>query len=488
FASGRRGVSLTPRGGGSDMTGGSITDSVLIDLTRHMNRIHEVTGTRAVAEPGVKWLALEKELLARGVMMPTYPASRTLAAVGGMVANNSGGEKSLAYGQTKDYVRCVRAVLADGNEYEFGPLDRKALNAKLALQDFEGEIYRKMYWLLEEHYDAIRAAKPDVSKNSSGYLLWEVWDKQTFNLAKLFCASQGTLGIITRVTFDLVPIKPHRGMLVVFLKDLANAGRITADLLKLGPEGLESFDDKTLSFTLRFLPDFIRIMGASNLFSLAWSFLPEFGMFLTGGVPKLVLLCEFSGASEAEVTDKLARAHENMKRMHVKSRIARSEREMNKYWAIRRESFNVLRHHSTKKRTVPFVDDVIVKPEHMPEFLPRLQAILADYPMTLTVSGHAGNGNFHVIPLMDLSRPDAAAIIRECADRVYDLVLEFKGSITAEHGDGLIRGPYVEKMFGARMYGLFRRVKDIFDPDGIFNPGKKIDVDWGQAMRNLRKN
>lgn len=490
FASGRSGkVWLTARAAGTDMGGGSVGASIIVDTTKHLNRIYESHESFAVAEPGVKYEAFEKATLAHGSIMPSYPASRSLVAIGGMVANNAGGEKSLAYGQTKDYVRELKAVMADGNEYTFGPLSREQLNAKLKQQDFEGELYRKVYWLIEDNYDLIKDAKPKVSKNSAGYLLWEAWDRKTFNLAKLLTGSQGTLGIITRITFDLVPVKKHRGMLVVFLKDLGPVADVTNALLKHGPEELESFDDKTISFTMRFFGDFVRVLGAKNLFSLVWSFMPDAWTALTmGGLPKMVLLCEFASDDADEVKRKLVAAQTDMAKLNIRTRLAETEEKAKKYWTIRRQSFNVLRNRSTKKKTVPFIDDVIVKPEHMPEFLPKLEAILKPYKqLTLTVAGHAGNGNFHVIPLMDLTRPDARQVIEEVSEKVYDLVLKYDGSITAEHNDGLIRGPYLEKMYGSQVYGLFRKVKEMFDPKGIFNPGKKIDVDWEWAMQHIRK-
>ena len=488
FATARSGsVWLTPRASGTDMGGGAVGSSIIIDTKAHLNTTVRVEGTSATADVGVPWVDLERKLLERNVIMPSYPASRALVAVGGMVGNNSGGEKSLKYGQTVDYVRSVRAVMADGNEYEFGELTQDELNAKLVQQDFEGQLYRDIYWLIEDNRERIEKARPDVSKNSSGYLLWKVWRDGRFSLARLLTGSQGTLGILTRVTFDVIPVKPHKALLVVFLRDIAKVADVVNVLLAHGPEELESFDDRTISFTLRFLPDFVRIMGAGNLVSLLFRFLPDVWMAIRHGAPKLVLLCEFTGDSREEVAEVVSRADEDLKRYKIPTRRVTEEKDAEKYWTVRRESFNVLRHHSTKKRTVPFVDDFIVKPEFLPEFLPQLQAILEPHPMTLTIAGHAGNGNFHIIPLMDMKRPDARSIIEEVSTKVYDLVLRYGGSITAEHNDGLIRGPWVRKQFGDEVYELFRKVKGIFDPKGVFNPGKKIDVDWEWAMAHLRR-
>lgn len=495
YADGHRGVSLVPRGGGTDMGGGAVGTSVVLDLTRHMNTMVDVARSSdvpgqdgvAVAQTGMWYRDFESTTLARGMMMPSYPGSRQICAIGGMVANNAGGERSLSYGQTIEFVRAVRAVMADGREYEFGPLTEAQLGAKMVQKDFEGDLYRGVYELIEKNYDRIQASRPGVAKNASGYYLWRVWDRKVFNMAKLLCGSQGTLGIMTEVSLGLVRPYPNRRMVVAFLRDLKPVAGIVNALTPFKPESIESFDDKTLSFTLRFLPDFVKLMGASGLFSLMWQFLPEAGMVLRGGLPKLILLCEFSGDDDDHVTARARAAQEALKPFGVRTRILKTEREAKKYWTIRRESFNVLRSHTKGKRTTPFIDDFIVKPEYLPEFLPKLYAILEPYKLSLSIAGHVGSGNFHIIPFMDLRDERTRAIIPELSRKVYNLVLEYKGSITAEHNDGLIRGPYVKQMFGAEMYELFRQIKHLFDPKNIFNPGKKIDVDWDNALAHLRK-
>lgn len=489
YAASHPGISITPRSAGTDMTGGAVGESVLMDFTRHMNRLADVSrdaGGSATVQPGMYYRDFERATVARGLQYPVYPASRDLCALGGMVANNAAGERSLQHGQTVDFVRSVRAVLDDGNEYGFGPLDHDGLARKLAAAGREGEIYRGMERLLREHDAAIGAARPRVSKNSSGYYLWRIRDGNTFNMAKVLCGSQGTLGIITEATLGLVPVQAHRRMAVAFLDDLRAVADVVTDLLPLKPEALESFDDKTLSFTLRFLPDFVRVLGASNIVSLGLRFLPEAWMVLRGGLPKLVVIAEFAGDDQAEVVGRTQEAVRLLRARGLKARMTHDEEESHKYWTIRRQSFNVIRSHAKGKRTTPFIDDFIVPPERMPEFLPALYAILEPYRLVLTVAGHVGNGNFHIIPLMDLADPKTRRIIPELADNVYALVLAHGGSITAEHNDGLIRGPYVERQFGGEMYDVFRQVKRLWDPRGIFNPGKKIDVDWQWAMSHLR--
>ncbi|MEK7173508.1 MAG: FAD-linked oxidase C-terminal domain-containing protein, partial [Patescibacteria group bacterium] len=225
----------------------------------------------------------------------------------------------------------------------------------------------------------------------------------------------------------------------------------------------------------------------SNIVGLVWSFLPELWMVITGGVPKLVLLVEFTGESPQEALRKAQKAESDIRdTFTIKTKLARTNREAEKYWVMRRESFNLLRKRVRGLRTAPFIDDLVVNPKQLPEFLPRLDAILNEYKnLIYTVAGHMGDGNFHIIPLMNPHDPTLKKTIQEVADKVYKLVLAYGGSISGEHNDGLIRGPYVRAMFGAPVYKLFEEAKRIFDPDNIFNPGKKVGVTWEHALQFL---
>jgi FAD/FMN-containing dehydrogenase len=483
-------LSLTARAAGTDMGGGPLTESLLFDSTRYMNHISDLHDLSVVVEPGVYFRDLEKVLNENHLMFPSFPASKGLCALGGMLANNAGGEKSLSYGKTENYVEEMSVVLADGNEYSFRELNEQELNQKMAQQNFEGEVYRKTFDLISNNYGVIKDAKPDVSKNSAGYFLWNVYDreKKTFNLNKLFVGSQGTLGMITKAKLRLVKPKTHSELLVMFLRDLNPLADIVNALKPFHPETYESFDDHTMSLAIRFLPDMIKRMKG-NLIKLAFQFLPEAWMALTGGLPKLILIAEFTGDTEEEVvkTLKAAQAEIN-KRFPIKTHITKNLEETEKYWTIRRESFNLLRQHSSGLQTAPFIDDIIVHPKDLPQFLPELNKIFSKYPQLIyTIAGHAGDANFHIIPLMDLSKQSEREIIFKLSDEVYDLVLKYKGSISGEHNDGIIRTPYLEKMYGPKIVELFREVKRIFDPQNIFNPGKKVHVDIQYAMDHIRK-
>lgn len=481
-------ISLTARSAGTDMTGGPLSESIVVQYTKYMNHLEKVDASGyAITEPGVYYRDFEKETLRQGLIFPSYPASKELCALGGILANNSGGEKSLIYGKTEEYVESLNVVLADGNECELKRISEKELKAKMKLRGFEGQVYKKMHKLLEANYDAVKSAKPDVSKNSSGYNVWDVWDGEYFDLTKLFVGSQGTLGLITKAKIRLVKTKPYSAMLVIFTKDLAPVADIVRATLPFKPTSFESFDDHTLKLAMRFLPEFIKFLGSKNMLALGLQFFPEFWMVATSGFPKLILLAEFEGESQREVQEKVEALNAKLKPFHVRTRIAPTKEAAQKYWVIRRESFNLLRHKVRGKQTAPFIDDFIVKPDRLPEFLPKIYEILDRYHFLYTIAGHVGNGNFHIIPLMTLAEESERAKIPKASAEVYDLVVKFGGSLSAEHNDGLVRGPYLQKMYGKKIMEIFREVKRIFDPLGILNPGKKIEADIDYAFSHIKR-
>ena len=487
YASAKNDVSLTVRSGGTDMSGGALTESIVINVSKHINKLKHIRSGQATVQPGMFYRDFEVETLKHNLLLPSYPASRNLCTVGGMVANNSAGEKTLMYGKTAKFVKSLRVVLSDGNEYEIRPLSAKEAQAKMSETSFEGNLYRTLATIISENEDVIRQATPTVSKNSSGYDLWDVWDGETFDMTKLFVGSQGTLGIITEITFDLITPKKHSQMLVLSLKTLKDVPEIVARLLKFKPESMESYDRQTLKLALKYFPEMIKQMKSVQTLSLLTQLIPDIGLFIRGGIPHLMVLAEFTGDDEAEIKDRMKQAQAAVKDLVAASRVTTSAQDAEKYWVIRRESFNLLRNKMRGLQTAPFIDDFIVEPKFLPEFMPKLEAILSEYNIFFTIAGHVGEGNFHIIPLMDLSNPIQRAIIPELSKKVYDLVFAYGGSMSAEHNDGLIRSHYLPQMFGKNMYKLFEEVKHLFDPKNIFNPGKKVNSDWKYALAHIKK-
>ncbi len=487
-------LSITARAAGTCMSGGAIGESIIMDFTRYMNEIKKVehvtpsqmiplypgshpvtiTGTATVL-PGCYYRDFETTTLKENLLLPCYTASKSINAVGGMVGNNSAGEKTLNYGKTEDYIKSLKVVLSDGREYTVQALTKKELYAKIAQKDFEGDLYRDLYQLISTNLQTIKDAKPQVSKNSAGYYLWNVWNEETeiFDLPKLIVGSQGTLGIVTEITFHLVDVKPANKLVVVFMKDISKLGELVTKILPSHPESIESYDDATMKLAVKFFPDFLKNKGLLGMLKFMWSFWPEVFMMVKG-FPKLVLLVEFAGENEKVVKEQARKLVKEIKPFGFPVRITKSKNDADKYWDIRRESFALLRKHVKDKHTAPFIDDIIVPPQTLPEFLPKLNTLLDAYPITYTIAGHAGNGNFHIIPLMDFKDPKTAEIIMELSTKVYDLVLEYKGSTNGEHNDGIIRTPFLKQMYGEQVYELFTKTKQIFDPTNFLNPGKKV--------------
>ena len=486
-------LSLTARSAGTDMSGGAVNDGVIVDFLKHFTKIENVSADSAHVQPGVFYRDFEAQTLKHHALMPTFPASRDLASVGGMVNNNAGGEKSLEYGKTQNFVSELEVVLADGKTYTIKPLSRRELVAKMAQKNFEGQLYQKIFKLLEDNYDVIKAAKPQVSKNSAGYYLWDVWDrdKGTFDLTQLICGAQGTLGFVTDIHFKLVPARAHSGLLVLFLRSTKDLGELIPKVLEAKPATFESFDDQTLWLSIRFMPSFLKMLGPIKFIHLLFSLIPD-GLQLLRGIPKLILMVEFEGQTEDEVRGKIKALHRELKQYKARYEINgfeedATEGKSEKFWIMRRNSFQLLRSKVKDKHTAPFIDDFIVNPPYLTEFLPKLNRIIKKYKLFATVAGHMGDGNFHVIPLMKIEDPKERAKLRPAMTEVNDLVLSYHGSITAEHNDGMIRGPWLEKMYGKKVFGLFKETKHIFDPDNIFNPHKKSDASWDFSMSHIRQ-
>ena len=506
-------LTLTPRAAGSGMSGGSLNHSIIIDVTRYMNTIGTIEiddfGIQSIrknfsypisakikVESGSKYISFEEVTMQHNMLMPVFPASRKLCAIGGMVANNGAGEKSLKYGQNKDFVHSLQVVLADGNKYLIESLDYAGLKKLIQTKNFLGVIAAKVYNLIKENWNLIQSKKPSTSKNAAGYLIWDVISSPsiekfelglgTFDLTKLFVGAQGTTGIISEVEYKLIPYEDKEEMIVSFVNDIHQLPKIVDVLKKHDLDTIELYDDNTFKIGIMFFSDFIKDKGFFQAIKYSLRFLPEFWMAIMGGIPKFVVLAESADASAQRVHHDVMAELKDLKKEipKLKSFIVKGKATQ-KYWDFRHDSFKLLTNHSIKSRsigsgtrTAPFIDDVVVNPKFLPEYLPRLVKILDEYKdeYMYTISGHLGNGNFHIIPLVDMNKQTNKQNIIKISERVYSLALEYDGSITAEHNDGIVRTPFLPQMFGSKMMEIFKKVKNIMDPHTIFNPGKKVGM------------
>ncbi len=483
-------LSLTARSAGTDMSGAAINDSIIMDFGL-MNQAR-ILSKSAVVEPGVFFRDFDALSLKHNLLLPSYPASRDLCMLGGMVNNNSGGEKSLEYGKTDAYVHGLDFVFSDGKTRHVRPLNRRELLKKIGQKDFEGKIYKQLFDLLEKNYDVVQAARPNVSKDSTGYHVWNVWNRDTgvFDMTKAIVGAQGTLGLVTRTNITLVERRAHSGLLVLFLRDINGLGNLIPHLLRHKPATLECFDDATLLLGIKFFFSFLKPLGLKKWLKLGVSLVPDAFQFVRG-IPKLTVMVEFNGATEAEVRHKITTLHRELKQYKARYEINGieenpTEGRAEKFWIMRRQSFQLLRSKVKDKHTAPFIDDFVVRPEHLAEFLPKIRKIIKKYKLLATIAGHLGDGNFHIIPLMKLEDPKDRMKLLPAMKEVNQLVLQYGGSLSGEHNDGLVRGPWLEQMYGKEMHGIFKQTKHIFDPDNIFNPHKKADAEWEYSFSHIR--
>ncbi len=482
-------LSITPRSAGTDMSGASIGNSLLIDMTKHFNTLHGVTRSELHTQPGAFMHDIDPVTDAHGVMLGCVPASRALCTIGGIVGNNSGGEQSLRFGNAENFVKELKVVFADGKEYTVKPLNKRELDIKMAQDDFEGALYRRVYELIEANYDEIKNARPKVNKNSMGYNLWSVWDRHTgiFDMTRLITGSQGTLGIITDIKMHVVPKAPHRGLLVLYLPNIKQLGTIIKTVMEHQPATFEGFDDITFSLGIKHFRLFQKQLGMKEWVKTQAHLALSVAKF-RGHLPNMVLMVEFEGESADEVRLKIEELKNSLTTFNLKMEIEGNEEDSKAFWTIRRASLMLLRQKVHDKYASPFMDDLTVQPKYLPEFLPQLRKIVRKYKLPATIAGHYGDGNFHIIPLMSISDPADQAKLEPTMREIIPLVLKYNGTLAGEHNDGMVRGPWLPAVFGDHVYQLFRTTKDIFDPQHIFNPHVKTGAAWDYSMEHIRTN
>lgn len=481
-------LSITPRGAGTDMSGGAINNSLLIDMTRHFTAIHPFNGDTLHTEPGVYMRDIDA-LLKTDYLIGCVPASRALCTIGGMVGNNSGGERSLRYGNADESVRELKVIFADGNEYIVKPLTKRELSIKMKQGDFEGNLYKRIYELIEANYDRIKNARPRVNKNSMGYNLWSVWDKETgiFDLTRLITGSQGTLGIVTDIVMQTHKKAPHNGLLVAYVDKANQLEKIIPAVMKHRPVTFEGFDDVTFSLGIKHFKSFRKQLGTKEWLKQQSALAVQAARF-RAHLPSVVLMIEFDGETIEEINAKITKLQKDLDHFKLKTTVEHDDADSALFWNLRRASLSLLRNRVHDKYASPFIDDLTVQPRHIHAFLPEIRDIIRKYKLPATVAGHFGDGNFHIIPLMDIENKDDQAKLEPVMRDIIPLIKKYGGTLAGEHNDGMVRGPWLPAVFGDDIYQLFRQTKEIFDPMYLFNPHKKTDASWDFSMEHIRTN
>ncbi len=456
----RSGVPILPRGGGTSLAGQTVNHAIVIDFSKHMDGILEVNREEkwARVQPGMVLDQLNRHLLTHRLQYAPDPSTSNRASVGGGIGNNSCGSHSVLYGKTSDHVIEVNTVLSDGSEARFGTIDGPELESKLSGENLESEIYRRVLSISQENRKEILARYPTIMRRVSGYNLDQFLNEGPVNLTQMLVGSEGTLSIITEAKVNLVPRPKETALAVVHFRELAEACEATSVILEHHPAAVELVGKMLLDRTRESI-GFARKMSFIN------------------GEPGAVLVVEFNGESELEASSKTAKLEQDLALkglgydcVTILDRAAQAN-----VWAVRKAGLGLLMSVRGGAKPIPFVEDTAVDPERLGEFVRRFDEIVKGHGTDAGYYGHASVGCLHIRPLVNLKSQEGIDTMVSIASEIGDLVKEFGGSFSGEHGDGIVRGVWTEKMFGSTIYQAFRQVKEAFDPQGIMNPGKIID-------------
>lgn len=474
-------ISIVARGSATSLSGQTIGDGLIFDLSKYLNRIGIVDKSRMTVkvEPGVVLDQLNAFLKPMNMMFGPDVSTSDRATLGGMIGNNSAGARSLKYGKTVDHVRSLDVILSDGIEATFGPVSPEELETLCRREDRLGKIYRTTRDVVKTHEAAIRERFPKILRRVSGYNLDELipgcsvrapgWvdEPWQFNLARLLVGSEGTLAVMTGAEVRVMPIPPAQGLVVLSFATIPAALDRLEEIVATGPAAVEMLDRMIIE------------LAASN---------PGYAKYVTfaEGRPAAVLAAQFYADSQEELETKtgalmkLFEGRPNVLGMR-RSLIAATKDD---FWKVRKAGFSLLMAMLSDAKPVAFVEDTAVSPAKLPAFYARFEEIIERQGLKAAVYGHADVGCLHIRPIINVKSEEGVEQLRTIAREVSDLVAEFGGAMSGEHGDGLARSGWNRKLFGDEIYKAFEQIKNAFDPDHILNPGKVVaQPDPGSNLR-----
>jgi FAD/FMN-containing dehydrogenase/Fe-S oxidoreductase len=497
-----RSVPVLPRGGGTSLAGQAVNEAVVLDFTRYMDDVlHADPDTERVrAQPGVVLGELNAELAEHGLKFAPDPAWGDKSALGGAIGNNSTGAHSLQYGKTDAYLETVEVVLADGTVTRFGAVTPEEIRDLADPDgDLEGRIYAELARLVDEERGTVTDAFPELKRNVSGYNLdafvaeaeaaltggdpadryAEFVDGETVNVARLLAGSEGTLAVVTEAVVSLEPVPETKGLGLLAYESLIEALEDVGPVLEHDPAAVEVLDDVLLEMAAE----------TEDFGDLVSSVLPEG----TGSVLLVEFYADDDSAGRQSVADLLADRTDGVDSVATPSDTAaettadpvraffaseaHEDAERARFWKLRKSGMPILLSRTSDAKHISFIEDTAIPPEHLSEFVADFQEVLAANDTYASFYAHAGPGCLHIRPLINTKDPVDVEHMEAIADAVTDLVVEYEGSVSGEHGDGRARTQWNEKLYGSDVWELFGDVKRAFDPDWLLNPGQVVGVD-----------
>lgn len=453
-------IPVIARGAATGITGGCIGHALIIDTSKYLNQILEINYLEeyAICEPGVVQDSLNNALSDQGYRLGPDTSTGNRATIGGMLANNAAGARSLRYGTMADHVESVELVLAGGEVLRFQSIDDNALKTKQSQNNAEGNIYREIDRLRKEYRHEIETHFPKIPRRVSGYNLDALIQPGPLNICMLIAGSEGTLGIATEIKLRICKKAKNLGLCVVHFSDLIEAMHTVEPMLAYRPLSLEMIDHRILEMGKQ---------APSMRGKLDWLF----------GNPKAVFVAEFEGDNQSEVEDKVLRFAEDMKRQNIGNAYSCvcDPIKMAHVWEVRKAGLGLLLSKRSYSRAIAFLEDISVGPKQLAAFMEKFCRYLASKGKEAGIYGHVGSGCMHIRPYIDLREADELHLMEQIMVDVSDLLLEHGGALSGEHGDGLVRSWLNKKMFGDRLYQAFNELKDVFDPHHLMNPGKIVN-------------
>jgi FAD/FMN-containing dehydrogenase/Fe-S oxidoreductase len=454
---------LTMRGGGTSQAGQAIGAGLVADTSKYLNRVLEVNAAErwARVEPGVVLDELNAALRPHSVRFAPDISTASRATIGGMMANNSCGARSVLYGKTIDHILEQEVVLSDGSVVTFGPLDAAGLEAASSGSSLVAQCYRAVRGIAADRASEIDRRFPKVIRRVGGYNLDEfIRPERPFNLTKLMVGSEGTLGVVLNAKVNLVPLPNAKAVLAIQFNDLLESLAATPVILRHRPSAIEVMDKFILDHTRQ----------SAVLDTMRRSFID--------GDPGSLLCVEFYGDHDADLPPRMDAVERDLRLHGLGYRYHRvlDPAAQGQVWSLREAALGLSMAMKSEAKSLSFVEDTAVAPEKLRDYIERFQDLVQRHGTTAGVYAHASVGCLHVRPVVNMKTDAGVRMFEAIANDVSDLVLEFGGALSGEHGDGLVRSPFMRKMYGPSIYDAFCAIKKTFDPHGIFNPGKIVDA------------